>query len=126
MICKYCKYFSSCGDLSRTESCNGKEIGINFFREIAKYANENWAKGSFTKEEVEEYAEIYYADLQWSKENETIGASIKSLCKSLAEDLQNMPDLAEPREWLNEIADELSLVDMDWQDYTETDEWLYQ
>lgn len=28
------------------------------------------------------------------------------------------------KEWLYQMADELGLIDMDYQDYLETDEWL--
>lgn len=76
------------------------------FLRIAEYANANW-KGSFTKEEIEQNAEIYYADYQWSIENDTISETIKTLCKNLAEDVREMPDLEEPRKWLNQIAEEL-------------------
>lgn len=93
------------------------------FLQIAKYANENW-KGSFTPEEVEENAEIYYADFKWSKENGTISETIKSLCRNLADDIREMPDLEEPKQWLYQIASELGLIDMDCADYLETDKWL--
>ena len=93
------------------------------FLRIAEYGNEMW-KGSFTPKEVKENAEIYYADFQWSKENDTISETIKSLCKNLTEDVREMPDLEEPKQWLYTIASELGLIDMDYTDYLETDEWL--
>ena len=93
------------------------------FLRIAEYGNTNW-KGSFTNEEVRENAEIYYADFQYSKENDTISETIKSLCRNLAEDVRGMPDLKEPKKWLYQIASELNLIDMDCHDYLETDEWL--
>ena len=99
-------------------------INYEFFQEIAQYANANWAKGSFTQEEVRENAEIYYADFQYSKENDEIAESIKSLCRNLAEDLKAIPDLEEPKQWLYQIASELDLIDMDSNDYLETDEWI--
>lgn len=99
-------------------------INYEFFHEIAEYANANWAKGSFTQEEVRENAEIYYADFQYSKANDTISETIKSLCRNLIEDLREMPDLEEPKRWLYQIASELNLIDMDCNDYLETDEWL--
>ena len=93
------------------------------FLRIAEYANENWAKGSFTDDEVKENAEIYHADYLYSKENEIIAESIKTLCKNLAEDAKESNDI-KPKKWLYEIAGELGLIDMDYQDFLETDEWL--
>lgn len=96
---------------------------LNDFLQIAEYGNEMW-KGCFTPEEVQQNAEIYYADFQWSKANDEIAENIKSLCRNLIEDLKYMPDLEEPRKWLYQIASELGLIDMDCHDYLETDEWL--
>ena len=48
------------------------------FYDIATYGNEMW-KGSFTTEEVQQNAESYYADFLWSKENDTISETIKTL-----------------------------------------------
>lgn len=93
------------------------------FLQIAEYGNANW-KGSFTQEEVRENAEIYYADFQYSKENEIISETIKTLCSNLADDVREMPDLEEPKQWLYQIASELGLIDMDYNDYLDTDEWL--
>lgn len=88
------------------------------FYDIAVYGNENW-KGSFSPKEIACNAHIYYADFQWSKENEEISFVIKELAKLLIED--NSDDC---KEWLYTIASELGLIDMDYQDYLETDEWL--
>lgn len=93
------------------------------FLRIAEYGNANW-KGSFTPEEVRENAEIYYADFLWSKANDIISETIKTLAKNLAEDVREMPDLEEPKQWLYQIASELNLIDMDCYNYLETDEWL--
>lgn len=93
------------------------------FLRIAEYGNANW-KGSFTTEEVKENAEIYYADFLYSKANDTISETIKSLCKNLADDVREMPDLEEPKQWLYQIASKLGLIDMDCNDYLDTDEWL--
>lgn len=93
------------------------------FLQIAEYANENW-KGNFTEEEVKDNAKIYYADFQWSKENETIAETIKSLCSNLAEDVREMANAEEPVKWLGQIATELGLIDMDFEDYLETDMFL--
>lgn len=54
-----------------------------------------------------------------SKARETITSVIQELCKLLAEDGSE-----ECKEWLYQIADELGLIDMDYQDYLDTDEWL--
>ena len=93
------------------------------FLRIAEYGNTNW-KGSFTTQEVRRNAEIYFADFLWSKANDTISETIKSLCRNLADDLKAMPDLEEPKHWLYQMADELGLIDMDYADHLETDEWL--
>lgn len=93
------------------------------FLRIAGYGNEMW-KGSFTSEEVRENAEIYYADFQYSKANDTISETIKTLAKNLADDVREMPDLEEPKQWLYQIASELGLIDMDCNDYLDTNEWL--
>lgn len=93
------------------------------FLRIAEYANENW-KANLTEREITENAVMLFEDYQWSIENDTISESIKTLCKNLAEDVREMPDLEEPRSWLNQIAEGLGLIDMDWQDYVETDGWL--
>lgn len=93
------------------------------FLRIAEYGNANW-KGSFTPEEVKENAEIYYADFQYSKANDIISETIKTLVKNLADDVREMPDLEEPKQWLYQIATELGLIDMDCNDYLDTDEWL--
>lgn len=93
------------------------------FLRIAEYANENW-KANLTEREITENAVMLFEDYQWSIENDTISESIKTLCKNLAEDVREMPDLEEPKKWLNQIAEGLGLIDMDWQDYVETDGWL--
>lgn len=93
------------------------------FLRIAEYGNKNW-KGSFTKKEIEQNAEIYYADFLWSKANETISETIKTFAKNLADDVREMPDLEEPKQWVYQIAEELGLIDMDCNDYLNTDEWL--
>ena len=93
------------------------------FYDIATYGNEMW-KGSFTTEEVQQNAESYYADFLWSKENDIISETIKWLAKNLADDIKAMPDLEEPKQWLYTIASELGLIDIDYADYLETDEWL--
>ena len=79
------------------------------FLRIAEYANANW-KGSFTQSEIKENAEIYYADFKWSKANDTISETIKTLCRNLADDVKAMPDLEEPKQWLYQIASELGLI----------------
>lgn len=93
------------------------------FLRIAEYGNANW-KANFTEREITENAVMLFEDFQWSIENETISESIKMLCKNLAEDVREMPDLEEPKKWLNQIAEELNLIDTDYQDYLETDVWL--
>lgn len=85
------------------------------FYEIATYGNEMW-KGSFTPKEIAENAHIYYADFQWSKENETIAHNIQELAKLLAEDGSE-----ECKDWLYRMATELGLLDMDFMDYADTD-----
>ncbi len=98
-------------------------ITYSDFYDIAEYGNKNW-KGSFTQKEIASNAYDYLCEFQWSMENEIVSETIKTLCKNLAEDVRLMPDLEEPRKWINQIAEGLGLIDMDWQDYIETDEWL--
>lgn len=85
------------------------------FYDIATYGNEMW-KGSFTAKEIACNAYDYYADFQWSKENEVVSKTIKELAKLLAEDGGE-----ECRCWVYRIATELGLLDMDYLDYEETD-----
>lgn len=96
---------------------------LDDFLRIAEYGNKMW-KGCFSPEEVRENAEIYYADFLYSKANDTISETIKSLCRNLADDAREISDLEEPKQWLYQIASELGLIDMDYADYLETDEWL--
>lgn len=95
------------------------------FYDIAVYGNENW-KGNFTKKQIACNAYDYYSDFEWSKANDEIAHNIKLLCKNLADDLREMPDLEEPREWLYRIAEELDLLDIDYMDYEETDKAIIE
>ena len=72
------------------------------FLQIAKYANENW-KGSFTQEEVERNAQIYWADFEWSKENGRPSFIIKELINLLKEDGSE-----ECLEWAERITREIN------------------
>lgn len=97
------------------------------FYDIAVYGNENWNKGCFSHKEVAEYAYEYYSDFQWSKENDEVGFVIKELTKLLIDDVREIKDIEDSeqlRYWLHDMADELGLIDMDYCDYLETDEWL--
>lgn len=97
------------------------------FYDIAVYANENW-KGNYTEKEIAINAYIYYADFQWSKENDYEYSSIKTLIDNLCEDARNLKkdseDYLNIAYWLRQMADELELIDMDYQDYIDTDKWL--
>ena len=88
------------------------------FYSIAEYGNENW-KGSFTSREIANNAYDYLCEFHESKTNNEPTEIIKTLCSLLAEDGSD-----ECKWWLKEIAEELNLIDMDWRDYLETDEWL--
>ena len=72
------------------------------FYDIAVYGNESW-KGSFTPKEVACNAHIYYADYLWSKENGKMAHTIETLCKNLAEDLENDADNMEVAYWLEQL-----------------------
>ena len=85
------------------------------FYDIATYGNEMW-KGSFNKKEIACNAYDYYADFQWSKENEMVARTIQELAKLLAED-----ESEQCKDWLYTMATELELLDMDYWDYEETD-----
>lgn len=88
------------------------------FYDIAEYGSEHW-RGKFSPKEVACNAYDYLVEFEKSKENEEPTHTIKELAKLLAEDGGD-----ECKEWLFQIADELDLIDMNWQDYLETDEWL--
>ena len=85
------------------------------FYDIATYGNQMW-KGSFTQKEVACNAYDYYADFQWSKENDMVARTIQGLAKLLAEDGSE-----ECKDWLYRMATGLGLIDMDFMDYMETD-----
>lgn len=88
------------------------------FYDIAEYGNTNW-KGTFTPKEIACCAYDYLIEFNQSKADEMPTHTIKELAKLLAEDGSD-----ECKDWLYQIADELDLIDMDYQDYLETDEWL--
>lgn len=73
----------------------------------------------FTQKEVAENAYDYLCEFERSKANEEPTHAIKELAKLLAEDGSE-----ECKQWLYQIAYELGLIDMDYADYLETDEWL--
>lgn len=85
------------------------------FYDIAEYMN-GINRNVFSAREVACNAHVYYADFQWSKENEELAHTIKELAKLLAEDGSD-----ECKDWLYDIAKELDLLDMDFLDYMETD-----
>lgn len=92
------------------------------FFELARYGNENW-KGYYTEEEVIQNAKDYYANYEWSKANKEIDEyTTMFLLEKLAEDLVN--GNSEPTKWLREMITELGIIDMDYQDYTETNPYL--
>lgn len=93
-------------------------LDYSFFYDIANYGNENW-KGSYTPKEVAYNAYDYLCAFEESKESKEPTHTIKELCKLLAED-----GSGKAKDWLYEIAMKLGLIDMDWQDYLDTDEWL--
>ena len=88
------------------------------FYDIAVYGNENW-NGSYTEKEVACNAYNYLVEFEYSKAKEKVASIIQELCKLLAEDGSE-----ECKDWLYKMADELGLIDMNWRDYLETDEWL--
>lgn len=88
------------------------------FYNIAEYLNEI-NRNTFTPREIAENAHIYCVDFQWSKENNEISFVIRELAKILAED-----NSEECQDWLYRMATELNLIDLDYQDYLETDSWL--
>lgn len=88
------------------------------FYNIAEYGNEHW-KGNYTLKEVACNAYNYLCEFRYSKAGQEPTHTIKELAKLLAEDGSD-----ECKDWLYKIADELRLIDMDYRDYLETDEWL--
>ena len=93
-------------------------LSYSDFYDIAEYGNENW-KGSFTPKEIACNAYDYLCEFEASKANGEPTHTIEELAKLLVEDGSE-----EAKEWLYQIASELNLIDMDYQDYLETDEWL--
>ena len=93
-------------------------MGYDDFYSIAEYGNKNW-KGCFTPREIANNAYDCLCEFQESKANNDPTEVIKTLCSLLAEAGSD-----ECKLWLMEIAKELNLIDMDWRDYIETDEWL--
>lgn len=72
------------------------------FLRIAEYGNEMW-KGSFTLQEVADNAQIYWADFEWSKENERPSFVITELINLLKEDGSD-----ECLEWAERITREIN------------------
>ena len=93
-------------------------LDYEFFYNIADYGNTNW-KGNFTAKEIACNAYDYLVEFEKSKNDEKPTPTIEELAKLLAEDGSE-----ECKEWLYRMVDELGLIDMDWQDYLDTDEWL--
>ena len=93
-------------------------MGYDDFYLIAEYGSENW-KGSFTPREIANNAYDYLCEFQASNANNEPTEIINTLCSLLAEDGSD-----DCKVWLMEIAEELNLIDMDWHDYLETDDWL--
>ena len=88
------------------------------FYNIAEYGNANW-DGSYTQREIACNAYDYLVEFEASKAKEKVSPIIQELCKLLAEDGSE-----ECKDWLYKMANELGLIDMDYQDYLETDQWL--
>lgn len=93
-------------------------LDYEFFYNIADYGNVNW-KGNFTAKEIACNAYDYLVEFEKSKNDEKPTPTIKELAKLLVEDGSE-----ECKEWLYRMTDELGLIDIDWQDYLDIDEWL--
>lgn len=72
------------------------------FLRIAEYGNIAW-KGSFTKEEVKQNAEDYYAEFNYSKTQGKLTYTMEELCKLLKED-----GTEECLEWAERITREIN------------------
>lgn len=88
------------------------------FYDMATYLNKE-RKGSFTQKEVACNAYDYTCEFRYSKRDEMPTHTIKELAKLLAEDGSE-----DCKDWLYQIASELGLIDMDYTNYLDTDEWL--
>lgn len=93
-------------------------LGYGDFYDIAEYGNANW-KGGYTQKEVACNAYEYLCAFEESKAKEVIAPIIQEIAKLLAEDASE-----KAKDWLYQIAEELGVIDMDYQDYLDTDEWL--
>lgn len=79
------------------------------FYDIAEYGNANW-DGSYTQKEIACNAYNYLIEFEAFKVKDS--PIIQKLCKLLAEDGSE-----ECKDWLYRMADELGLIDIDYQDY---------
>lgn len=93
-------------------------IDYGLFYDISTYGNKNW-KGAFTQKEVACNAYDYLCEFNASKRNEEPTLTIKELARLLVEDGSE-----QCKDWLYQIASELNLINMDYADYLETNEWL--
>lgn len=73
------------------------------FLGLAQYGNKQW-NGSFTQEEIEENAEIYFSDFQFSKRTGETTETILELLNLLEEDGEK-----QATDWKRRIEKELNL-----------------
>ena len=88
------------------------------FYNIAEYGNKQW-KGAYSQKEVEQNAYDYYTDFLACLDEGQLTPVIKELARLLADDGSD-----EAKYWLFMIACSLNLIDDDFTNYLETDEWL--
>lgn len=81
----------------------GKNMEYQDFLELAVYGNKQW-NGSFTQEEIEENAEIYFSDFQFSKRTGKATDTIIELLRLLEEDGEEQAS-----QWKRRIEKELNL-----------------
>ena len=92
------------------------------FYDIASYGNENW-KGSYTQKEVACNAYDYLSEFRASKTSIEFSGEVTETIKELVRLLQKDGSY-QCRLWLYEIADGLDMIDMNYHDYLDTDEYL--
>jgi hypothetical protein len=95
-------------------------LDYSTFYDIAEYGNKAW-RGYFTPKEVAVNAYEYLYAYEESKASGEPTETIKELARLLALDGSD-----QCKTWLYYIAEALDLIDMDWRDYADTDEWLNQ
>lgn len=96
--------------------------------DIASYLNAK-ERNMFNEKEIACYAYDYMCDYEASKEDHIVEHSIQDVINTFLEDWHtetqnvnaNMSEILQLESWLWDLFNELNLVDLDWQDYSESE-----